>query len=569
MATFVVYLEGVRNLNPDSEDRGTVMAEKTEKILSISRRLAESADVDEVLQNLCRLLKKTFKNNWAAVYLLDREQRDFAPARSCGLPSRYLPLFREMPLVPGKIPLLRSMLRKKQHLLIADAGESELLSPVLRKLLEHLTLLAIPMVVRNQTLGAVFIARDRKLPPLVPEEIAVVRDIVSHAALVVSHIRLFDESLDLAVEMGKRIDVILTLDEINKAISSSLSHARIIETAMESIGRMIQCELVTVLGEEKGKLVVAGASSSGVAIPEFLKPGAILTGQCLACTAFAKGERGYIPHLGKIERRHPLDKALAEAGIESLLAIPLISKDVTKGVLLLGSTSPGQFVRESSFAIEKIAAQMAVALENARLYEEMRSLFINTVASLANAIDAKSPWTKGHSERVMHTAATIAKEMGLDEAMIERVRLGGLLHDIGKIGIIEALLEKPEMLSEDEFPPMRLHPEKGVAILAPIEQLRDVLPGILHHHERYDGTGYPKGLKGENIPMEARIITVADSFDAMVADRPYKRGFSATQALAELRSCAGSQFDPVVVESFCRYVERKMPARDELKSGRL
>jgi HD-GYP domain-containing protein (c-di-GMP phosphodiesterase class II) len=535
------------------------MAEPIEKILSRSVQLAELADVDEVLKNLSHLLKKKVKSSWTAVYLLDRDQRDFAPARSCGLPSRYLPLFREMPLEPAQLPLLKKMLRKKQHLLIPDAAASELIPPALRKLLQHYALLAVPMAVRNQVTGAVFIARNRNYAPFSAEEIANVREMVSHAALVVSHIRLFDESLDMAVEMAKRIDIILTLDEINKAISSSLSHEKIIETAIQSIERIIQCELVTVLGEENGKLTITAARGVGITVPAVLQPGAVLKGSCLACTAFSKGKSRYFPHLGRIKRLHPLDKALAEAGIESLLAIPLISRDLTKGVLLLGDTRGSQFVREDAFTIEKIAAQMAVALENARLYEEMRSLFFNTVTSLANAIDAKSPWTKGHSERVMHIASTIAKEMGLDEAMIERVRLGGLLHDIGKIGIIEALLEKPEMLSEDEFPPMRLHPEKGVAILAPINQLRDVLPGILHHHERYDGTGYPKGLKGEDIPLEARIITVADSFDAMVADRPYRKGLSSTEALAELRDCSGSQFDPKVLECFCRNVEKKLP----------
>jgi HD-GYP domain-containing protein (c-di-GMP phosphodiesterase class II) len=543
------------------------MAEPIEKILSRSVQLAELADVDEVLKNLSRLLKKTVKSSWTAVYLLDRDQRDFAPVRSCGLSSRYLPLFREMPLEPAKLPLLKKMLRKKQHLLIPDAGASELLPPALRKLLQHFALLAVPMAVRNQVTGAVLIARNRNYPPFSAEEIANIREMVSHAALVVSHIRLFDESLDMAVEMAKRIDIILTLDEINKAISSSLSHEKIIETAMQSIERIIQCELVTVLGEEEGKLTINAARGVGITVPAVLQPGVILTGSCLACTAFSKGKSRYIPHLGRMKRLHPLDKALAEAGIESLLAIPLISKDMTKGVLLLGDTRGSRFVREDAFTIEKIAAQMAVALENARLYEEMRSLFFNTVTSLANAIDAKSPWTKGHSERVMHIAAAIAKEMGLDEAMIERVRLGGLLHDIGKIGIIEALLDKPEMLSEDEFPPMRLHPEKGVAILAPINQLRVVLPGILHHHERYDGAGYPKGLKGEDIPLEARIITVADSFDAMVADRPYRKGLSATEALAELRNCSGSQFDPKVVECFCHNVEKKLPRKAVMEAS--
>ncbi|HLO26035.1 MAG TPA: HD domain-containing phosphohydrolase [Geobacteraceae bacterium] len=534
------------------------MADTLEKYREGVDRLTGLTDVDEVMKGLSRLLRKTVQSLWTVVYLLDREQRDFAPARSCGLPARYLPLFREMPLVPAKLPLLKTIIRKKQHLLIPDAGSSDMLTPKLRSILCGLSMVAVPMVVRNNVMGVVFVVRSGDHPPFSPEEITLIRDFVSHAALVASHIRLFDDSLEMALEMARRIEVIVTLDEINKAISSSLSPAKIIETAMEQIERIVQCKFVAILVEEKGNLVVSAVHAIGVTVPALFSPGATPMGNCLACFAFSKGKSRYIAHLGTVKRLHPFDRALAKSGIESVLAIPLVSKDLTKGVLMLGDTQVGQFVREDAFAIEKITAQMAVALENARLYEDMRSLFINTVASLANAIDAKSPWTKGHSERVMHGSATIAKEMGLDEAMIERVRLGGLLHDIGKIGIIEALLEKPEALSEDEFPPLRLHPEKGVAILAPIEQLRDVLPGILHHHERFNGTGYPEGLKGEAIPLEARIIAVADAFDAMVSDRPYKKGFSTAEALVELRKCAGAQFDPQVVEHFARYAERVM-----------
>lgn len=520
-------------------------------------RLTGLADVDEVMKGLSRLLKKTMKSLWAVVYLLDRERRHFAPARSCGLPARYLPLFREMPLVAAKVPLLKTILQQKQHLLVTDAGALKSLSPKLRKALRGLTLLAVPMVVRNQVMGVVFVARSSGYPPFSPEEIAAIRLMVSHAALVASHIRVFDESLEMAVEMAKRIDVIFTLDEINKAISSSLSHAKIIETAMEHIERIVRCEFVAVLVEEKGELIVRAIRAGEATVPAPFRPGARLTGRCLACTVFATGESRYTPSLRDEKRLTLPDRSLMDAGLESLLAIPLVSKEKTKGVLLLGDSQTGQFGVEDAFSIEKIAAQMAVALENARLFEEMRALFIGTVASLANAIDAKSPWTKGHSERVMHTAAGIAREMGLPEQDIERVRLCGLLHDIGKIGVIEALLEKPAMLSEDEFPPLRLHPEKGVAILSPIEQLQEVLPGILYHHERYDGSGYPEGLKGENIPLDARIVTVADAFDAIISERPYKRAFSVEEALAEVRSCAGSQFDPVVVESLAAYIGKK------------
>ena len=519
-------------------------------------RLTGLADVDEVLQGLGRLLKKMFNSRWTVVYLLDREQRTFTPGRSSGLPSSYLPLFREIPLAPGKRPQLMKVLRKRQPFHIPDAGQWELLAPQIRTVLRGFNLLCIPMVVRSHVIGAAFTARKSGQPPFSPEETRVIRDMVSHAALVSSHIRLFDDSLEMAVEMARRIDVIITLDEINKAISSSLSPARIIETAMEQIERIIQCEFSAILVEERGLLVVNALHVNGITVAPALAPGTAATGNCLAFSAFRKGESRYVPRLGKFKRLHPFDRALAKAGIQSILAIPLVSKKITKGVLVLGDTQAGQFVREDAFTIEKVTAQMAVALDNARLYGEMRALFFNTVASLANAIDAKSPWTKGHSERVMHVAAHIAQEMGLTEPMVELVRLGGLLHDIGKIGIMEALLEKPATLSDEEFPPLRLHPEKGVAILAPIEQLRDVLPGILHHHERYDGTGYPAGLKGEDIPLTARIITVADSFDAMVSDRPYKKGLTREEALAEMHRCTGAQFDPEVVAAFSRYAGR-------------
>lgn len=535
------------------------MVDTFSTVIEGSERLSSLVDVDEVVRDLSRLLRKLVKSRWIAVYFFDRERRDFAPARSYGLPSRFLPLFREMPLIPDKIPLLKGMLRKKQHLLLTDPAKSELLPPRLRKLLRHLTLLAVPMVARNQVIGAVFVARSRELPPFSPEEVAVIRDMVSHAALVVSHIQIFDESLDMALDLAGRIDVILTLDEINKAISSSLSREKILETAIEHVERITQCEFVAILQVEGKDLSVMASHAGSLSLPPALRAGARLKrGRCAAWRACRSGRSTSVVYSEKASNLGLVDRTLFAIGIRSLLAIPLLVRDQVKGVLLLGDTEAEKFARGETFTIEKIASQMAVALENARLYEDMRNLFINTVASLANAIDAKSPWTKGHSERVMHIAARIAREMGLPENEVEGVRLGGLLHDIGKIGVIEALLEKPAALSDDEFPPLRAHPEKGVAILSPISQLNHILPAILHHHERYDGTGYPTGLKGEEIPLSARIVAVADSFDAMVSERPYKKGYSVAEAISELRRGAGSQFDPHVVECFARYVERAM-----------
>jgi HD-GYP domain-containing protein (c-di-GMP phosphodiesterase class II) len=544
-----------------STDKGNFMQEAFGKMLKRVAGLGSLSDLDTVLKSSSILLKNTANIRWALVYFFDREHHNFAPARGYGLPQRYIRLFANTPLHPDKLPLLKSVLLKKQHILISDTETSELIHPAYRKMLADLTLLAVPMTVRNQVLGAVFVARQKSLPPFNEKGINLIKDMVSNAAISVSHMRLYDEALDTAINLAKRVDTILALDEINKAISSSLSRDKIFETAIQGIERIIPCDMVMIIQEEKGEFTITLSHWKDGNLPPAMQPGARLSlSRSIAGNSFGKGKTCSIDSLGTGSRQGQLDCMLSEAGIATLLAVPLISREKTNGVLLLGDRQPGGFVREETFIIEKITAQISVALENAKLYEDMRSLFINTVASLANAIDAKSPWTKGHSERVMNIASRIATEMGLSESFVEQIRIAGLLHDIGKIGILEALLEKPEKFTDEDFPPMRLHPEKGVAILSPIRQLQEVLPAIFHHHERYDGGGYPDGLKGEDIPLQARIIAVADAFDAMVADRPYKKGFSAEKALQLIRTGAGSQFDPAVVECFCEKVAGKLPA---------
>ncbi len=190
-------------------------------------------------------------------------------------------------------------------------------------------------------------------------------------------------------------------------------------------------------------------------------------------------------------------------------------------------------------------------------YRELKGLFEGLVHSFVNAIDAKSPWTKGHSERVTNYAVAAAKEMGVDNEDIETLRIASLLHDIGKIGTYDVILDKPKSLSHEEFNLINLHPVRGEEILRPIKQLEHLLPVIRHHHERIDGMGYPDGLKGEEIPLLSRILCVADSYDSMTSDRPYRPAGVQGYAVAELKRCSGSQFDAVAVEAFLRVLERK------------
>ena len=189
-------------------------------------------------------------------------------------------------------------------------------------------------------------------------------------------------------------------------------------------------------------------------------------------------------------------------------------------------------------------------------YKELEHLFLKLILVMVNALDAKSPWTKGHSERVSIYAEQIAKEMLMDADEIKNIRLAGLLHDIGKLGIYDYLLDKPGKLTTEEFDIVKKHPAQGANILKGITQLREIIPFIKYHHEKLDGNGYPNRLKGKKIPLGAKILHVADSFDSMTSDRPYRPAPGIKYALYELEKHKGPQFDNDVVDAFLSVLEK-------------
>jgi putative nucleotidyltransferase with HDIG domain len=184
-----------------------------------------------------------------------------------------------------------------------------------------------------------------------------------------------------------------------------------------------------------------------------------------------------------------------------------------------------------------------------------RDLFLGTIRALAAAIDERDPYTRGHSERVTQYSITIARTLGLDELAIETDKISALLHDIGKIGIDDKVLKKPGFLTPEEFEVMKQHPVKGAHIMKSIEQMREMIPGMKYHHEQWDGNGYPDHLKGEEIPLIARIISVADTFDAMTTNRPYQKALNLEFTLQKITGNAGIKYDPRVVQALIKAIE--------------
>jgi putative two-component system response regulator len=216
---------------------------------------------------------------------------------------------------------------------------------------------------------------------------------------------------------------------------------------------------------------------------------------------------------------------------------------------------------EVSFSVRRALEKRRLELEN-RDYQQhleqkveeqaqkIRASFFNAITALAYALEAKDVYTSGHSQRVTEISEAIAEHLGLPRETIEKIRLAGLVHDIGKIGVRESVLNKPGSLSDEEFKHVRLHSQTGERILKPIVDDKEILKAVRHHHERYDGWGYPDGLQGEQIPRLARIIAVADTFDAMTSERSYRKALTKEEACAEVERCRGTQFDPEAADAF-------------------
>ncbi len=191
-----------------------------------------------------------------------------------------------------------------------------------------------------------------------------------------------------------------------------------------------------------------------------------------------------------------------------------------------------------------------LASSKSLILKDLKELFYKTIKSIASALDAKDPYTHGHSMRVTLYSIILAKELNIPQAQLEMIETAGLLHDIGKIAIPESILCKPGKLTDDEFLIMKTHPINSEKLIASIKKLDDIVPGIKHHHERWDGRGYPDNLQGENIPYHARIIALADTYDAMTSTRSYRKALDHEIAIAEIEKCAGSQFDPNLAKEF-------------------
>lgn len=363
--------------------------------------------------------------------------------------------------------------------------------------------------------------------------------------------RSFNQMTD---KLDSHFRALTVLNEIDRAILSSLDRKEIVATTLQRLKNFFKCEVAVYVKkaeESVEHLTVYRLEGRRVDDPVITHCQVSAEEQLQLFTEadhlfFTPGDTraGFLQELSGA---HPL----------TFLCLPLSVKHKTQRSLLLGYEAEHGFSDDQLAQARKIGNQLAIALANSILVDELATLAQGTIAALARTVDAKSKWTHGHSERVAEISVKIARAMHLSDEMIDSVGRAGLLHDIGKIGIPMAILDKPGRLTDEEYVNIKNHPVIGAQILEPIEAYRDIIPIIRQHHEKIDGSGYPDGLEQESIDIRARIMAVADVWDALVSDRPYREGWVSKRAKALIQENKGTHFDPQVVDVFMTLLAEK------------
>lgn len=351
-------------------------------------------------------------------------------------------------------------------------------------------------------------------------------------------------------DLERVVERLTTVNHIGNILNSIVDKDNVIEVIVTTLARVMNAKICSLMliNEALGELEVAFAVG--------------LEGKRLRNVKVGDGISGYVAKEGKpllvvdIEkdpRFHlPNDSQYTTT---SLVAAPLFIKGKVIGILNINNKVSGEpFNHDDLDLLTTVAGQAAIAVENSNLYRDIRSSYFDTVRALVNALEAKDKYSKGHSERVTLLAMMMADEMGLPDDRKQALQHAGVLHDIGKIGISMNILNKNGKLTGEEFDAIKDHPMIGEKILDPITFLKDVKTIVGEHHERFDGRGYPHQKKGSELSLEARILAVADTFDALTSDRPYRKALPFDDAVAEIARCSSSQFDPEIVDIFMKTI---------------
>ncbi len=412
--------------------------------------------------------------------------------------------------------------------------------------------LLLPLKSKDEVIGIVTLGEVRswERTPFSANKIDFYQTLINQTAVAIENASLYEKTEWQVRELS-------AMHKISQDFTSSLNYQEVISVVAHRVGSLIGAQYASVLLPEESHRylnIVANYNLSSEYVWSINKKRRIPLGVGPLGKAFTEKAPFVVADVLADSSYENWKHIASIQGYSSLIALPLLAKNASIGVICIYFAETRDLKKDEIDLLTTAANEAAIAIENARMYEDLQEAFVGTIRSLAETIDAKDTYTRGHSERVSLYGEAIARGLGLAGEELETIRYAGYLHDVGKIGIPDAILTKPGKLTLEEFKVIKKHPRLSERILKPVGFPYQVQPIVCHHHERFDGRGYPDGLSGAEIPLGARILFVADAYEAMTSDRPYRKALSTDRALKELKNNRGTQFDPKVVDALVKII---------------
>jgi putative nucleotidyltransferase with HDIG domain len=525
-------------------------------LFQLSRLLSDANDLENVIELVNRQVVENVHTTFACIALL--EEGDLVPWAV--YPVRTLEheicLGSRQPI--SSLPICQRILEKNEPF-IHQAGSPEVSSTERATLMLDFaqTVCLVPMQVKDASqdsrpaLGLLILgeARVQKREPFTPEKIRLARSIGDQAASAIRRLLLGEQA-------RRRLQQLAALSEIDRTIASSFDLHLSLQMILKSASEQLKADAADVLvfNDHLQELEFAvGRGFRSQAIEQVR----LRLGESQAGKAALERRMVKIPDVAASGTVFAKSELLEQENVAAYFAVPLITKGEIKGVLEIFQRTPFNPKEEWLDFLRTLAGQAAIAIDNFHLFEgleqsndELKLAYDATIEGWSHALDLRDKETEGHTLRVSEMTVKLARDLGLGDKELTQVRWGALLHDIGKMGIPDGILLKPGPLTDEEWVIMKKHPVFAYEMLAPIHYLKAALDIPYCHHEKWDGTGYPRGLKGEQIPLAARIFTVVDVWDALTSDRPYRQAWSEEKARQHLQAGAGTHFDPQVVKTF-------------------
>ncbi len=523
-----------------------------EKEISILEKVADitskNFDFNKILDKFLAIAMDAVNSDAASLLLVDKISGMLYFAAVKGRKAEKLKKYK---LAPGE-GIAGWVAQSGRPIITPDAQKDKRHKKQIGREIDYIAhnILCVPVKFEDEVIGVFEFLNKKSEAPFNDDDLEIMNLFTPYIAAIIKNAQLL-------LENNQKIERLEHLTELTRHINSTLELEKLLDNMLQISTDMLQAEAgsILLLDEDRDELIFAAATGEK---KDKLKDIRVPVGEGIAGWVARENKSVLVTDAQNDPRFFRKVDQKTAFKTTSIIAVPLLTKDKLIGVVEVLNKKHNQFFNEEDKSLlEAFANQAAVAIENAKLYDNLNNMFLNTVKSLAAAIETKDIYTRGHSERVTKYSELIARELGLPDADIKDLRLAGLLHDIGKIGIDESILRKPSKLTDIEFQEIKKHPVYAANILGTIPQMKEIIPAIKYHHERYDGNGYPDGLKDGDIPYFARILSIADTFDAMSSNRPYRDALPLEMCLQEIKICSGTQFDPeisnVAIKVFKKY----------------